>query len=561
MKFSDLDLHPSIQAGIDELKFVECTPIQESSIPHILEGHDVAGLAQTGTGKTAAFLLPLMDRLLRSRDAANVSTADVVEAPVKEGLPTKEETSRPIFKNWRKSNFILVLVPTRELAEQVCENAKLFGTRAGLRASAIYGGTGYDAQKAALKSAVEFIVATPGRLIDLYKEHLVDLSQVRAIVFDEADRMFDMGFKDDMKYILRRIPKERQFLVFSATLNFDVLNTAYEFGANPVEVNVSRDQAKAENVDDAIFHIGQNEKPQFLLSLIQKYQPKQVIVFSNFKHNIDRVTKFLTANGVPALGISSLISQAQRTRIMGMFKDVGNDRNVLVATDLAARGLDIRGVDMIINFELPDDAENYVHRIGRTGRAGANGRAFSLVSDRDVEALQRIESYLGHKVTIAWLEDSDIVKEYKPFISETTHQRSSWQPVRDQRPNGISRGRRPADFQNRKSQDRNGQDRNYQDRNYQDRSRRTQKGGPQQGGPKAVQNAGHRSRPKSNFQKTGYTHRPHSKAQVRSDSAANQHRTSFAARTAPMTAAVESNNAHPDGMVAKVKGFFRRIFK
>ena len=518
MKFTDLQLHPSIQAGIDELKFVDCTPIQESSIPNILEGRDVAGLAQTGTGKTAAFLLPLMDRLLRSREAASNSSV---------------ETTRPVFKNWRKSNFILILVPTRELAEQVCEHAKQFGRRAGLRAAAIYGGTGYDAQKAALRSAVEYIVATPGRLIDLYKEHLVDLSQVRAIVFDEADRMFDMGFKDDMKYILRRIPKERQFLVFSATLNFDVLNTAYEFGANPVEVNVSRDQAKAENVDDEIFHIGQNEKPQFLVSLIQKHQPRQVIIFSNFKHNIDRITKFLTSNGVPALGISSLISQAQRTRIMEMFKDIGNDRNVLVATDLAARGLDIRGVDMVINFELPDDAENYVHRIGRTGRAGASGRALSLVSDRDVEALQRIENYLGHKVRVAWLEDAEVVKEYKPFLGGPAQNRGAWQSSRDQRPGNFARDRRLTQA-------------------------RPQRGPKPAQNAQNTQNTQHRHRSQQQpFRKTGYTHRPQSEPRAKSAAAGSHSRVSSAP---PTTARTVPPNVPANNMVAKVKGFFRRIF-
>lgn len=290
MKFTDFLLHPSIQAGVDELGFVDCTPIQETSIPHILEGRDVAGLAQTGTGKTAAFLLPIMDRIVRSRevaaeppkspDAGAVGVEGQAEAAeaAKPSPPTEvnlgeftappaatisEPGQRPIFKNWRRSNFILILVPTRELCEQVCENAVKLGKSANLRAAAIYGGTGYEHQKTALRNAVEFIVATPGRLIDLYKENLVDLGQVRAVIFDEADRMFDMGFKDDMKFILRRIPKDRQFLVFSATLNFDVTNTAYEFGANPVEVNVSRDQAKAENVEDTIYHVGHDEKPHF----------------------------------------------------------------------------------------------------------------------------------------------------------------------------------------------------------------------------------------------------------------------------------------------------------
>jgi ATP-dependent RNA helicase RhlB len=198
-------------------------------------------------------------------------------------------------------------------------------------------------------------------------------------------------------------------------LNFDVTNTADEFGANPVEVNVSRDQAKAEHVKDEIFHVGQPDKARYLLSLLQKHKPKQSIIFSNYKHNVERIAKFLNQNGYPAMGISSLISQSQRTRIMELFRTENNDRNLLVATDVAARGLDIKGVDMVINFELPDDAENYVHRIGRTGRAGAEGQAFSLVSERDVEALQRIESYLGHKVEIGWIEDESLVKDYKEF--------------------------------------------------------------------------------------------------------------------------------------------------
>jgi ATP-dependent RNA helicase RhlB len=254
-------------------------------------------------------------------------------------------------------------------------------------------------------------------LIDLFKEHLVDLKQVRAIVFDEADRMFDMGFKDDMKFILQRVPKERQFLVFSATLNLDVLNTAYQFGANPVEVNVSRDQAKAENVDDKIFHVGQEEKGPHLLSLIKLHKPRQTIVFSNFKMNVPRLTQFLNDNGCPAVGISSLLTQSQRNRVMEQFKGE-SDHNILVATDVAARGLDIKGVDMVVNFELPDDPENYVHRIGRTGRAGAKGIAFSLVSERDVDALSRVEQYLKHKVEAGFLEEQDLVKDFKAMPSD-----------------------------------------------------------------------------------------------------------------------------------------------
>lgn len=389
-------------------------------MPHVLEGRDVAGLAQTGTGKTAAFLLPLMERIVRSR--LNPDQLSEEEKAVRE---------KRMFADWRSNQFVLVLVPTRELAEQVYENALRLKGESEIRAVSIYGGVSYDKQKQGLREGVEFVIATPGRLIDLYKENLVDLKQVRAIVFDEADRMFDMGFKDDMKYILQRVPKERQFLVFSATLNLDVLNTAYQFGANPVEVNVSRDQAKAENVDDKIFHVGQEEKGSHLLSLLRLHKPRQAIVFSNFKMNVPRITQFLNDNGIPTVGISSLLTQSQRNRVMEQFKGE-SDHNVLIATDVAARGLDIKGVDMVVNFELPDDPENYVHRIGRTGRAGAKGIAFSLVSDRDVDALSRVEEYLKHKVETAFLEEGELVKDYKAMPSE-----------RSMRPGGGERGPRP----------------------------------------------------------------------------------------------------------------------
>lgn len=398
MKFSEIQLHPILQANLDKIGFVDCTQIQDQAIPVLRKGRDVAGLAQTGTGKTGAFLIPLIDRILKA------THADTALA----------ESETVAFNEWKKRQYVLILVPTRELAEQVYENAKKFLENTGMNCVSIYGGTSYDKQVAGLKAGAEFVIATPGRLIDLHKEHMADLGLVRAIVFDEADRMFDMGFKDDMKFILRRVPRDRQFLVFSATLNFDVLNVAYEFGADPVEVNISRDQAKADNVKDFILHVGHTDKPQFLLSILKKHEPKQAIIFSNFKHNVEKIARFLNDNGVPAVGISSLLTQAQRNRVMEQFKG-DNDRNILVATDVAARGLDILGVDLVANYELPDDAENYVHRIGRTGRAGATGQAFSLVCDRDVDALQRIEEYLKHKVEAIWLEDSEMVADVKPF--------------------------------------------------------------------------------------------------------------------------------------------------
>ena len=398
MKFSEIQLHPLLQANIERLQFSECTKIQEQALPLIRQAKDVAGLAQTGTGKTGAFLIPLIDRLLKAQ-APDAATA---------------ESPTVAFEEWKRKQFVLILVPTRELAEQVQDIASKLLEGTELRSVSVYGGTTYDKQTAALKDGVEFVIATPGRLIDLYKEHVCDLGMVRAIVFDEADRMFDMGFKEDMKFILKRVPRERQFTVFSATLNFDVLAVAYEFGSDPVEINISRDQPKAENVTDSILHIGQGDKPATLLSLIKKHGPRQAIIFSNFKHSVERITNFLNANKVPTVGISSLMTQSQRLRVMEQFKG-DNDQNILVATDLAARGLDILGVDLVINFELPDDPENYVHRIGRTGRAGQTGTALSMVSDRDVDALQRIEDYLKHKVEVVWLDDAEIIKDFAPF--------------------------------------------------------------------------------------------------------------------------------------------------
>lgn len=390
MKYVELDLDQRLAQAIQNLGYSEQTPIQEQSFTHIVSGKDVAGLAQTGTGKTAAFLIPLMERILKA-----------------ETHPDHERA----FKDWKAFNSILILVPTRELAEQIHENIQKLGEGTGLKSFPLYGGTGYDKQKEALASNLQFIVSTPGRLIDLYKDHVVDFKKVKAIVFDEADRMFDMGFKDDMTYILSRIERTRQLLVFSATLNFDVLNTAYHFGSEPVEINISKDVAKADNVQDFLFHVGQDEKPMHLLSVLNREKPEQTIIFTNFKNNVDRLAQFLTSNQLPAMGISSLMSQNQRNHVMSKFKET-NNQNILVATDVAARGLDISNVDLVINYELPQDAESYVHRIGRTGRAGKLGKAISFASDKDIESLSRIEEYTKKKIEIDFLEDQFLVKEF-----------------------------------------------------------------------------------------------------------------------------------------------------
>lgn len=392
MDFKSLGLHEALLENLEKLGFKEPTPIQQEAIPVILEKKDVAGLAQTGTGKTAAFVLPTIHRILDS---------------------IVEPQGPAAFEEWGAQSFCLILVPTRELAEQVNQNIESLSCDGKIQSAVIIGGKEYEEQIRRISEGVDFIVATPGRLIDLYKEKKVDLNLVRSVIFDEADRMFDMGFKDDMVYLLQRVPADRQLLMFSATMNFDVLNVAYEFGSEPVEVNIDKDQARAENVDDEIFHVGQDEKPQFLLSILKKVNPSQGIIFSNFKRNIPKIEKFLIDNGYKTQGISSSLNQNQRHRVMEKFKE--GQIQVLIATDVAARGLDIKGVDLVINFEMPDDPENYVHRIGRTGRAGEKGLAYSLVSDRDVMALNRVEDYVGNKMQVGWLEDTDLVKEFKAF--------------------------------------------------------------------------------------------------------------------------------------------------
>ncbi len=430
MNFEEFKLRAPLFENLNKIGYLKATAIQEAVSPLIMDAKDVSGLAQTGTGKTAAFLLPLMERVLCSR---------MVAAGLPEDMPAEEREliQKRAFPEWKKHQFVIVLVPTRELAEQVYQDVYKLRGETDLEAVSIYGGTSYDTQKSKLEKGVEFVVGTPGRIIDLFKSNSLDLRQARAVVFDEADRMFDMGFRDDMKFVLQRLPKDRQFLVFSATLNFEVLHTAYQFGADPIEFNVSKDQPKAENVKDFMFHVGQDEKPGFLLTTLKKYNPKQTIVFTNYKYNVDRIAGFLNVNGYPAVAISSLLTQSQRNRVIEQFKSE-NEMNIMVATDLAARGLDIKGVDLVINFDLPEDAENYVHRIGRTGRAGATGNAVSFVSDRDVESLMRVEEYLKNKVETLWFEESEIVRDFKAGPEERNDRRP--RPASDRGPRGASRG-------------------------------------------------------------------------------------------------------------------------
>lgn len=534
MKYSELNLDARLNAAIEKLNYAEATPIQEQTMPHILEGRDVAGLAQTGTGKTAAFLIPLIERILKTQT---------------------DPSGQRVIPNWNARSFVLILVPTRELAEQINENVQKLTDGTGLKSFPLYGGTAYDKQKEALNSGLQFVVSTPGRLIDLYKENFVDLKQVRAIVFDEADRMFDMGFKDDMKYILTRVPQDRHFLVFSATLNFDVLNTAYQFGSEPVEINISRDQAKAENVKDYIMHIGHEEKPQHLLSILKKENPRQAMIFTNFKHNVDRIAAFLIENKIPAMGISSLMSQGQRNHVIEKFK-ADNDQNILVATDVAARGLDINGVDMVINYEMPQDAESYVHRIGRTGRAGREGKAFSLICDRDIDSLSRVEDYTKKKIETVFLEDTDLVKEFSAFGVEEGFKKKF------DRPRSGGSGGRGRDRNDRGDRSDRGRDRGERNRKRGPRneSRDQQSAGAQRSGgemrkthDKSHQSKGHDQK---RAQNPKATHAPREQASAQN----RPQRDSNATRRFRNNSKSPAPGAQTQGLGAKVKSFFQKIF-
>ncbi len=536
--FAELKLIDSLQKAVDKMGFDKTTPIQTQAIPLVLKGQDVAGLAQTGTGKTAAFVLPLLERVLRSQKASAEDSDEIKER---------------CYPDWNARNFVLILVPTRELAEQVEQNIQSLRGDSGIRSVPIYGGVSYDKQKKPLREGVEFIVATPGRLIDLYKEHLIDLKMVKAIVFDEADRMFDMGFKDDMRFILQRIPKDRQFLLFSATLNLEVMSTAYNFGSNPVEINISKDEARAENVEDEIFHVGRDDKPQHLIGILKKHKPKQAIIFSNFKFNVAKIARFLESNGIPALGISSMLSQSQRNKVISQFKQDG-EQNILVATDVAARGLDIKGVDLVINYELPDDPENYVHRIGRTGRAGEKGHAYSMAGEYDVDALSRIEEFLGNKLPVAWLEDEFLVDDFKAFPTENDMRGSRRHQHSKRNQGGSNKGRKkPHHKKPRKDQDGEQRSADSDTKHRKRRSKSSQSGDEEKSVHRDRRSGRHKNRNNDNKKSAGKA------GQGRKNTKGQQNKKSNKKKSNKSMKMKSSHNTKK-GIGAKVKGLISSLF-
>jgi ATP-dependent RNA helicase RhlB len=401
--FTSFHLPERVMGGIRAAGFTNCTPIQEKVLPLALAGRDVAGQAQTGTGKTAAFLITTFTRLL-----------------------ARERPGRPAAPR------ALVIAPTRELVVQIASDARLLGQETPFTIHAVYGGIDYRKQRQDVEAGVDVLIGTPGRLIDYFKQRVFDLRSVEVLVIDEADRMFDMGFIRDLRYILRQLPPfdRRQSMLFSATLSYEVMELAYVFMNDAVRVSITPEQVTAENVEHLVYHVAKNEKLPLLIGLLRAAGADQrVLVFVNMRRSAERLVRWLEANGFAAAAITGDVDQRRRLRILSDFKE--GRLPILVATDVASRGLHIEGVTHVVNYDLPLDAEDYVHRIGRTARAGASGKALSLACEEYVEGLDAIERYIGFKLPFEIADETMLVHPLH-------------HPPRDHREHGGPHGRQSA---------------------------------------------------------------------------------------------------------------------
>lgn len=374
MNFTEFSLHEKLQQGIAGAGYVECTPVQEQVLKNSLEGRDLYVQSQTGTGKTAAYLVSIIQQMLSRQDVAGKKA--------------------------------LVMVPTRELAVQVQEEAEKLCSATELVCSSFYGGVGYDKQVAALKKGVDIMIGTPGRVIDLHEGGQMDLSSVAFLCIDEADRMFDMGFYPDLRTLIKVLPaaEKRQTMLFSATLNSYVKNLAWEYTRNPAEITIAADNITVDEIDQELLHVSSESKMKLLTGIISSEKPESLIIFCNTKRTCEVVAKRLKINGIQADYIIGDLPQKARLRIMDDFK--AGKIKCLVATDVAARGIDVNDLAMVINYDLPNEAENYVHRIGRTARAGKSGKAYTFCSEQDVYSLPPIERYIEKQIPARVAEES-----------------------------------------------------------------------------------------------------------------------------------------------------------
>jgi len=372
MSFDQLGLSAALLSAVADAGYSTPTPIQAKAIPAVLDGKDVLAAAQTGTGKTAAFTLPLLHRLGDSQ---------------------------------QKKPRVLVLAPTRELAAQVNESVRTYGTANPMRSTVIFGGVGYQPQIERFRKGVDIVVATPGRLLDLLQQNHIDLSNIETLVLDEADRMLDMGFIHDIKRVLKYVPAQRQTLLFSATFSKDIRKLASNLLNKPLEIDVAPRNATADRIDQKVVMVEKPRKRAVLSHLIKENNWHQVLVFARTKHGSNRLCKQLDSDGLPSAALHGNKSQNARTKALDGFKN--GQIQVLVATDIAARGIDIESLPHVVNFELPNVSEDYVHRIGRTGRAGETGEAVSLVGPEERKLLKDIEKLIGKQIERMTVEGVD----------------------------------------------------------------------------------------------------------------------------------------------------------
>lgn len=382
--FSSLGLNAALMESLEDMGFVHCTPIQAATLPLALQGQDIAGQAQTGTGKTAAYLLAALHHLMETPVAATA-----------------------------RGPWAIVIAPTRELAVQIHRDAELLGRYTGLKFAVVYGGTGYDQQRRQLEAGADVIIGTPGRLIDYYKQGVYPLKAIEVVILDEADRMFDLGFITDIRYLLRRMPPpgQRINMLFSATLSNRVMELAYEHMNDPQVVRIEAEHVTADKVRQTLYHVSAHDKIRLLLGILGQQAPKRTMIFVNTKRAAERVTGYLLGNGYQAGVLSGDIPQNKRLRLLESFQT--GKLPILVATDVAARGLHVPEVTHVINFDLPQDCEDYVHRIGRTARIGASGDAISFACEEFVYSLPEIEEFIGQKLTVQPITE-DLLPDYKP---------------------------------------------------------------------------------------------------------------------------------------------------
>lgn len=377
---------------------VNASLVQEKTIPLIMEGKDIFALAKTGSGKTAAFAIPILQKILVAEN---------------------------------KDNLHIILSPTRELAQQTHKTFQLYGQSLGIDSVNVIGGESYQKQKELLGQKAQVIVGTPGRVIDLVKQNSIDLKLISTIVFDEADRLFDMGFKKDIEFLLRKVPSDRQIIMVSATTNMDVLTTAYRFNSHPEEINVSEDGFLVDKIDHNLVMLSEDEKFSYLVQKLRQIQDAYAIIFCNTQIRTHEVAEWLKAMGFKASPISGKLAQNKRTRLMEDFRS--KKITILVCTDVAARGLDIKNVNLVVNYDMPNEAANYVHRIGRTGRAGQDGYAVSLCAFEDCENLEAIYKVINGKIPQLHVEDEDFASDICPMpkIDRKSLKIESESPIKD----------------------------------------------------------------------------------------------------------------------------------